>query len=120
MAREIGVADVLQAMEEVVKIHGESYIYRRPVGVDFCVYVDNGSASCLIAKVLYLLGVPLDRLAKCERKDIGAAYRTGWLGVHISEDALEVMTSAQWVQDHGSTWGQALNKAKQRAGMLAG
>jgi hypothetical protein len=115
----------LATMRDIVAEAGADYVYVKPDGYH-CAYVAPGadgqpSASCLIARVLTRLGLPLAELAKW---DMGGESALGY-GIHfgtsahvvaeslgLSELTGEVLNAGQSAQDEGRVWGDALAEAE--------
>lgn len=112
----ITLAQVMDAMHQVVKEFGPDYVYCQVVPSEdtgACRYVVDGKPDCLIGKVLHRLGVPIGDLARC---DSDGGVPAGILnerlpGVTFDAQALVFMGFAQSAQDHGHSWGTAYQRA---------
>lgn len=115
-------------MEQAVESKGRGYIYEQPVisfdddgnrviipaeeydegeHVQTCLYVNNGAPSCLVGHVLHMAGVPLGALEEFE--DSSASTVTRALTT-TTERVVEALLQAQEAQDHGVSWGEALER----------
>jgi len=132
-------AKAIELLEKVVADKGADY--KDPNSVDdfaSCEYVneDTHQPLCIIGHVLVNeLGIPAGILTTAgeigeliqlpvsredgewtgepgviEYEDLGGKSR--YEEVEFTPEAVVVFTEAQWVQDNGDTWGQALDAAK--------
>jgi hypothetical protein len=111
----------LELLREVVAEHGTETVYQQvPVmGSDgserlMCVYAHDGQPSCLIGHALHRAGVTVDELAALqgvadELDDVLPAR------VDLDPLAESVFYAAQFLQDDGSPWGEALTAAEEAA-----
>jgi hypothetical protein len=97
----------------------ENFVYR-PVddGLGLgraCRYEHAGAPSCLVGQVLALTGVTVAQLRELDHLDEGdvASLEVPWLD--LTSGARRVLQAAQAAQDHGTTWGQALELATEAA-----
>ena len=89
------------------------YVYTNPFPDDAgtCRYVHGDTPGCLVGHVLHRLGVPLEELSRHEGKNacsVAADLLDG-----ISSDASWAIEHAQFRQDLGDTWAEALKAAGQ-------
>lgn len=106
----VTIEQVAETIEAVVAEAGTDYLYtRRPArSGSTCHYVHEGSADCIVGRVLARLGVPIEWLAAQDEFEGGlnAYVVTGFLSLPtVARDALN---AAQRTQDMGRTWGVAL------------
>jgi hypothetical protein len=109
----------LDTLREVVAEAGEDYTYPPAMKGEACTYVAGGKPSCLIGRVLFKLGVPLERLEEADRAQGGtgepAFELLGTLKgegvVDVDLDVRHLFSEAQFAQDNGSCWGSALAAA---------
>jgi len=122
---QLTVDNVLRTMEEVVSEYGADYVYRTDSSVQ-CVYVADGEPSCLVGHVLHRLGVPTEALFHLGDRSgvsqdakglVHALVREGYAAPVPSSPfgPIAVLMEAQWRQDTGSTWGEALAAARKAA-----
>lgn len=102
------------AMEQAVRERGPDFVYPKgesgwrlnPSGMCRYVRTDKEEPACLIGLALFKLGVPLEELRGYESSGADIVIDgTTSLG---HEDVFAAATTAQSIQDEGSTWGEAL------------
>ncbi|MFJ8818180.1 hypothetical protein [Amycolatopsis thermoflava] len=122
----IDVDRALQLLREVVAERGADTVYQpvrlgasRPdrAPLPNCVYAHNGAPSCLVGHALHRAGVPVEDLAKMT----GQIDELSWWpeSLDVGSDAVEVFLAAQYAQDEGSPWGDALAAAEHEAGVYS-
>jgi len=121
MAVKHGLGETLQVLRQVVSDRGHDYVYKeqeRQKGVSVrCKYVENDGPSCIVGHVASRLGVPIETLKEW---DEGFLQQVPTVGYRVfDESALDVLSQAQFSQDYGSTWGEALRRAEERAAELS-
>lgn len=105
-------ATTKRLLDEAVAARGEDYVYEQPIA-DWCVYTYDGKPSCIVGHVLDAAGIPLEEL---ERGDAGY-WGAGRLVENLENKGLletdygtrQALIGAQWRQDDGDTWGEAVN-----------
>lgn len=114
------IPQALDLLRKAVQTRGGDYKYVRPEGSIGCVYVHEGSCSCLIGVALHLLGWtveeieqldtrgPLGNGVACLVDKITAATREG---SHVNA----ILAAAQGRQDNGDSWNEALTAALRAA-----
>lgn len=108
----------LEALAHVVQEAGEEYVDPAALGNVGCRYVRDGEPSCIVARVLSHLGVPVEVLRNMDASfnpQIGYDGK-GVLhehGVLLDAYATAALATAQATQDGGGTWGHALDKARE-------
>jgi hypothetical protein len=109
--------DVIRTLREVVAERPD-YVYERPAhmhgGLPSCLYVHYTEAGerepgCIVGQVLHRLGVPLETLERHEGHT--AAYVATDAVGSMSDDIARILDTAQYRQDEGKTWGEALADA---------
>lgn len=112
-----------QLQEKVREIAAErpDYVYRGNGAVGKlgrCVYVRDGQPSCLIGHALWGLGL-ID--ATLEQRGSGQGDNTGdihsladTLNLDIDSDSLDWLSQAQYRQDVGRPWGEAVQLADEQ------
>lgn len=113
-----------QLQEKVREIAAErpDYVYKGKGGgvgkPGRCVYVRDGQPSCLIGHALWGLGL-ID--ATLEQRGSGQGFNTGdihsladTLKLDIDSDSLDWLSHAQYRQDVGNTWGDAVQLADEQ------
>ena len=103
------VEDIRTSMQKIIDVEGEDFVYVIPNQEELgshaaCLYVHDDKPSCLIGRVLHDLGMSLEDLSQYEGQD--ASMPAEAFGV--SEHVADALTTAQFVQDTGETWGDAL------------
>lgn len=108
---------VRQLTDEAVAARGADYRYKKPPTRDICLYVHrdadgNKTPGCLVGDVLVRAGVPIDVLDDDSLGPVGSLLYTLPDGmVEIDEDAHDFLSDAQFKQDFGETWGDAVTYA---------
>lgn len=115
------VIDYPEALEmakaEIAK-EGEDFIYENRDYEDsrYCCYVANGAPSCLVGRILINNSiVEQDALAEDYNDELFDGLATmlqGDFEVEFTPKARKFLTELQASQDHGDTWGEALQIAK--------
>lgn len=117
---EIQVRNVLAVIDTVVAEAGEDFKYeKKPVDnspYNICVYVWERKADCLAARVLALLGMPLDDMAKyegnaCDRMAPSSLTNSDRPVAPVGLYALATLRAAQNYQDRGVAWGECRDAA---------
>lgn len=113
------IPQTLDLLRRAAQTRGGEYRYTPPAGVG-CVYVHEGSCSCLIGVALHLLGWTVEEIEQLDaRGPLGSAVGTlfGKITAATTEgsDANAVLAAAQCQQDNGRTWNVALAAAFQEA-----
>ncbi|WP_458085763.1 hypothetical protein [Streptomyces malaysiensis] len=109
-------AEQLEATIREVAAERPDYIYKTPEGSDICRYVhtDNDSGvqipGCLIGHALNRLGVPLADLCRNEGTDAASVIHT-YTTLGTWDPAVMAAENAQFEQDQGSTWSEAVRIA---------
>lgn len=111
--------DALRAinlLREIVDEHGRDHRYSRNSGDGRCRYERGGAPACLIGHVLHRAGVPVNELARMDLAPVFASTEISEVVlpdvVDMTDTARVVLGAAQHVQDHGETWGRALDAAE--------
>jgi hypothetical protein len=116
---EIDKARALELLREVVAEAGEDFTYVPDAHRlnTTCTYVKNNCPDCMIGRALAKAGATIEQLATLddlnEDRDNSidtVGPRADWL--QLTDEALKVFTDAQWNQDLGKTWGDALRAAE--------
>lgn len=81
------------------------YVYERPEGGSYCLYVHGDQPGCIVGHVLNRLGVPL---AELEKREGRGAFVVAAEFLHTTGFAREVLDVAQALQDRGRTWGESV------------
>lgn len=134
--KEITVEEFTAAMEAAVEERGRDYIYPAAVERDMdsdyevgpiyyddeyhyadggCVYqTPDGAPACIIGVVLDKLGLDVPAYGSMSDARVVLEQRTT-----LSEDILRGAKYAQSAQDTGHSWGRALDRYKEFAGVNA-
>lgn len=114
------IPQALDLLRRAVQTRGGDYRYTPPVGSVGCVYVHEGSCSCLIGVALHLLGWTVEEIEQLDaRGHLGTAV--GCLCGKVTADTATgrlanlVLREAQSEQDNGRTWNDALAAALKEA-----
>jgi hypothetical protein len=117
---EIQVRNVLAVINTVVAEAGEDFKYgKKPTDaspLNICMYVWEGKADCLAARVLALLGMPLDDMAKyegngCDQMVHGPTSGSDRPQAPVGLYGLATLRAAQNYQDRGVAWGECRDAA---------
>lgn len=116
--RTVDVDEALELLQRAVDEKGENFVYQRSPKAGGCLYVHDDVPGCIVGHVLHYLGVPLDAMSTVEGKWINQADVT-WLligcGISLTYKALRILIEAQFIQDGGRPWGDALAAARRVA-----
>lgn len=119
------VEQVLLVLDFVVAERGEDYVYPdewRDGGTRLgtCLYVtpDGTGPACIVGAVVARLGVSLARLSRSEGQSARSVMEQVF-GLPDRSPQSAVLQGAQVVQDGGGTWGDARDKARERADQIA-
>ena len=110
-------ATALRLLREVVAERPD-YVYEEPDGDgQGCVYVWQGTLSCIVAHVLARAGWTVQQIAEL---DMGGSVKNLAInGFTIgSASSVVILDAAQSVQDTGDTWAEALAAAEEKAAQL--
>ena len=111
--------EAISWLEKAVAERGGDFVSQsRPVGGPaeeirgpYCVYVWENKPDCMIGVALHLAGW---RIAELEaRNDLDILDLTKFFQDRLSEEAARIFNVAQYSQDTGRAWGQALEDAKE-------
>lgn len=106
----------IKLLREIVDEHGRDHRYSRKGGGGRCRYEYDGAPACLIGHVLHRAGLPVAELARMDVAPVFASTEISEvvlpLAVDMTDTARVVLGAAQLAQDHGETWGQALDDAE--------
>jgi hypothetical protein len=91
------------ALQEAVDLKGPDFIYEKPTGAILCRYMDGNEPDCIHAHALFSLGHT--NLSQYEGLSVSVILSE--LGVD-DEILVQAATRAQFAQDTGSSWGEAL------------
>lgn len=119
----------LEAIEYAVGVRGADYVDPATVqgatgwtNGGTCQYVRGGAPSCIIGTALAHLGVPLEVLEVIDNSDdptVGGGEDFLQIlheaDVTFAQHVRPVLAVAQIIQDSGGTWGDARDKARQKA-----
>lgn len=117
---EITVDSVFETAVKVVKGR-EGYVYTSPLGnkagigaAIICSYVHGDRPGCIVGNILHEMGVDLVDMKEHEGDDAIGLLK-GLRGFGIVSTTIAAERALQWMQglqDNGSTWGEAVSKAK--------
>lgn len=101
----------VQLAREVIADYGEQHIYVHVADAEgdaTCVYVDEGSCSCLVGHILHRAGVPLAALESHNNLGVGDDLFLTDVGVTADDRTADFLSHLQDSQDSGKPWGSAL------------
>jgi hypothetical protein len=108
---ELDFDRAVQLAREVIAEYGERHIYVRVADAEgdaTCVYVDEGSCSCLVGHILHRAGVPLASLESHNNRGVGDDLFLTDVGVTADDRTADFLERLQDSQDSGNAWGSAL------------
>lgn len=123
-AIEITRDDVRNGLKALVDVAGEDFVYVKKMNnsgsPEACLYVHKGKADCIVGQFLAAQGVPLDRLAEADTFQFGGGQPASDLieclveegVIKVDGGVLSGLAEAQYVQDAGAPWGDALKRAQ--------
>lgn len=107
----LDVDQALEALRAVVADAGPSHIYDGPMIGGACVYADSaGNACCIAGRVLEHVAPDTWRDLETVVGNLPAPDLFTVDGL-VTWEASRVLSRAQWEQDNGKTWGEALAAA---------
>lgn len=110
MKKIIERKEALELLERAVAEKGADYT------VDQCQYFENDSSVpvCIVGHVLCYLGVPTEEFnyRNTTKFSLVAPHLDS---VQFTDEAVYALNKAQIAQDHGKTWGEALEVASRDA-----
>lgn len=110
----------IEALRAEVAQEGPDHVYEKPDGDD-CFYTWGGQPSCLVGRALFRLGVPLDELRDWENANARELSNSAMDDDNLTPirpalttvQAAQVFQVAQFRQDDGLPWGNALEAAEE-------
>lgn len=112
---------MLGHLKRIVAEAGDDYVYiprlveanvwDAGVCVKVCNYVWLDQPDCLAGRVLHAMGVSVDILRQYEGNGCTAFKSQFWVKAYFEMSTLEVLRTAQIVQDQGQSWGVARDEA---------
>lgn len=117
--RTVDVDEVIALLERAVAERGEDFTYCYVAWA--CKYSHGDEPGCIVGHVLYYLGIPLEDMSSIEHQTVTSELVAPLLRSHdivLTDTAAWVLRCAQSVQDGLSTWGEALDAARQAAGTV--
>lgn len=98
--------DLLRTLREVAAEQPEK-VYKSPAGAGgSCFYVHGNEPGCIVGHALHRLGVPLETLKEHESDAARAPLND--LFPEVTEGAMDLVDSVQYLQDRGEPWGEAI------------
>lgn len=123
---EIDAATAIELLRQAVAERGADYVYSNkghvtpnpaPTGACYYVHSDgegNRTIGCLVGLALHKAGVSIDDMYGNEEDSNGLISVLGHYNkVRVTNDAREIFSRAQKVQDWKDTWGVALFAAEE-------
>lgn len=112
---ELTTDSVISVLDELVREVGECFVYSGA-----CKYVKGGEPSCLVGQVLAKAGVPLERLERADKAELGAGQAADKLlfalrnegVVNFDDEVAILLKQAQQRQDIRNTWAESVAGAK--------
>jgi hypothetical protein len=114
----IDAAKAVELIEKAVEQNGADYVdpYAKESGG--CRYAhDDGTPGCIVGTAYFIAGATVEQLVRMDGDlslDI-RGFTSDELPAETARDAREVFAAAQEAQDHGKTWGEALDAARKAA-----
>lgn len=133
MAVELSYTRTVELLREAVAEKPEGYIYINPegetAGVDeyglslaSCDYFDpeTGEPSCIVGQVLAAVGVSMGHFYGHEGSTAGTVldYLDRKNILTVGHKAAKVLTEAQFAQDRGTPWAEAVENAIKKTELL--
>lgn len=119
---------VIELTESLVKLDPD-FVYKDPDGKSgasaSCMYVHASQKGivpgCLVGAVLHKAGIPLDVLSRYDDNNHPAELLLDSLSnfglLEGDSNVSDFLQNAQYAQDLGHTWGEALQRGKKAAGI---
>jgi hypothetical protein len=135
MTKLITTSIVLDLLEAAVEERGEDYVYQQNLPNHYlggCLYLVEDKPGCIVGVVFDKLGVSHEAIGLMDQ---GTSYSGGGFSVTAEavqeilgqdgfefedHEAIEILRTAQHVQDAGDTWGNALKDAHRTADRIEG
>jgi hypothetical protein len=104
--------EALDLLEKVVTARGKHYIYNDQDEYGHCTYVNEDDApSCIVAHVINEIDPNLVPVLKTLE---GTGVNNLLLpSITFDSEAVQILSIAQDLQDNGSAWGYALERARE-------
>lgn len=102
------IEQLSQIMTEIVNEAGRDFVYRNH-NYSNCTYLKDDVPDCLIGRVLFRLGIPLEVLQEMDENIIAISSAEGPDLTGLSTSACDLLGVAQMKQDQGQNWGDALD-----------
>lgn len=103
--RTVDVPEILAVLERLVEREGADTQRQR-------IYVKDGVPLCIAACAYVELGVSVNTVAQFENKTVQFIGTRFLDGITLTVKAVDVLDAAQYTQDRGYDWGNALAAAK--------
>lgn len=101
--------EFVQSVRDIAKAK-HTFVYKKLVGSNYCLYAHDGEPSCLIGCALFDCGVTIQELKEFDNADTvdsrGADTVLSHLG--LSDEVCLWATAVQSHQDSLTTWGEAV------------
>lgn len=112
---KLGYDEAIELLDRAVKEKGADYIYEHradEASEDACLYFYDGKPSCIVGHVLAYKGLTGEQAELLDFEGTGIFYLQGNGYLDVDERTLKTLARAQQDQDHGNSWGVAVQHAK--------
>lgn len=124
-----GAEEAIRTLRKVVFEKGADYKYRNPEwtqqdeidGITICKNFHGDEPGCIVGHVLHTLGLDANTAQRLNIAGGASASESAEVlnfvpefGWDFTDGAINVLTTAQCVQDNQKTWGESLAKAEEK------
>lgn len=105
------IEDTLRLLREAVEFRGADYVDPKALENDFspgCKYLPVEGNRCIVGEVLHRAGASDEFLRDLDYGGVAPDNFSPETGFDVDAETMEVLYTAQAVQDHGESWGDAL------------
>ena len=123
MSKKIKATEIEQEVRSIAEKNPD-FVYERPDPNGWCRYVYDGKPSCIVGHALANLGVELEFLQHLDTAIDGGVGALEALQTYDEfeiddNQAADLISLVQNLQDSGVPWGQAVEQAEGEAAMMA-
>lgn len=122
----ITAEQALELLQAQVTKKGDGYVYKAEEraatgGTVHCYYYEEDKTpSCIVGHVFEDLGLEASRILDgYNNATVNSAMAHAFPELQVSPEAFEVLKTAQFIQDDGKSWGDALIAAKEKYSLLS-
>jgi hypothetical protein len=105
----------LRLLREAVEFRGVDYVDPKAFEGDFspgCEYLPVEGNRCIVGEVLHRAGTSDEFIRSLDDGGVSPDYFGPETGFDVDAETMEVLYTAQAAQDHGESWGAALEEAE--------